>query len=151
MKTDTEYRKRKHRIIQDEDKQTEEIELRKLRKSSVKVFKQIWTSTQNRNEETEGLRKWNQLARWRQWFGRPVPTAVSVVRLVGAARYLNLRTHSPGHPVLNTQSRTLSPHCIPLELRSHRPRPITCGKSSGDFQTFTDSVTRRSTISSWML
>ena len=41
MKTDTEYRKRKHRIIQDEDKQTEEIELRKLRKSSVKVFKQI--------------------------------------------------------------------------------------------------------------
>jgi len=32
MKTDTEYRKRKHRITQDEDKQTEEIELRKLRK-----------------------------------------------------------------------------------------------------------------------
>ena len=41
MKTRTEYRKRKHRITQDEDKQTEEIELRKLRKSSVKVFKQI--------------------------------------------------------------------------------------------------------------
>ena len=41
MKTNTEYRKRKHRITQDEDKQTEEIELRKLRKSSVKVFKQI--------------------------------------------------------------------------------------------------------------
>ena len=41
MKTSTEYRKRKHRITQDEDKQTEEIELRKLRKSSVKVFKQI--------------------------------------------------------------------------------------------------------------
>ena len=39
MKTSTEYRKRKHRITQDEDKQTEEIELRKLRKSSVKVFK----------------------------------------------------------------------------------------------------------------
>ena len=39
MKTNTEYRKRKHRITQDEDKQTEEIELRKLRKSSVKVFK----------------------------------------------------------------------------------------------------------------
>ena len=38
-KTSTEYRKRKHRITQDEDKQTEEIELRKLRKSSVKVFK----------------------------------------------------------------------------------------------------------------
>ena len=99
--------------------------MRKLWKSSVKVFKQIWTSTQHRNEEMEGLRKWNQLARWRQWFGRPVPTAVSVVHLVGAARYLNLRTHSPGHPVLNTQLRTLSPHCIPLELRSHRPRPIT--------------------------
>ena len=41
MKANTEYRKRKHRITQDEDKQTEEIELRKLRKSSVKVFKQI--------------------------------------------------------------------------------------------------------------
>ena len=41
MKTGTEYRKRKHGITQDEDKQTEEIELRKLRKSSVKVFKQV--------------------------------------------------------------------------------------------------------------
>ena len=41
MKTNTEYRKRNHRITQDEDKQTKEIELRKLRKSSVKVFKQI--------------------------------------------------------------------------------------------------------------
>ena len=41
MKIGTEYRKRKHMITQDEDKQTEEIELRKLRKSSVKVFKQI--------------------------------------------------------------------------------------------------------------
>ena len=41
MKTSTDYRKSKHRIKQDEDKQTEEIELRKLRKSSVKVFKQI--------------------------------------------------------------------------------------------------------------
>ena len=30
MKTSTEYRKRKHRITQDEDGQTEEIELRKL-------------------------------------------------------------------------------------------------------------------------
>ena len=40
IKTSTEYRKRKHRITQDEDKQTEEIELRKLRKSLVKVFKQ---------------------------------------------------------------------------------------------------------------
>ena len=38
MKTGIEYRKRNHRITQDEDKQTEEIELRKLRKSSVKVF-----------------------------------------------------------------------------------------------------------------
>ena len=38
MKTSTEYRKH-NRITQDEDKQTEEIELRKLRKSSVKVFK----------------------------------------------------------------------------------------------------------------
>ena len=39
MKTSIEYRKRKHGITQDEDGQTEEIELRKLRKSSVKVFK----------------------------------------------------------------------------------------------------------------
>ena len=31
MKTSTEYRKRNHRITQDEDKQTEEIELRKLK------------------------------------------------------------------------------------------------------------------------
>ena len=41
IKTSTEYRKRKHRIAQYEDKQTEEIELRKLRKSSFKVFEQI--------------------------------------------------------------------------------------------------------------
>ena len=41
MRTSTEYRKHKHRRTQDEDGQTEEIELRKLRKSSVKVFKQI--------------------------------------------------------------------------------------------------------------
>ena len=41
MKTSTEYRKHKHKIAQDEDGQTKEIELRKLRKSSVKVFKQI--------------------------------------------------------------------------------------------------------------
>ena len=39
MKTSTKYRKRKHRITQNEDNQTEEIELRKLRKSSVQVFK----------------------------------------------------------------------------------------------------------------
>ena len=47
MKTITEYRKRKHRITQDEDKQTEEIELRKLRKSSVKVFKHIYEQVHN--------------------------------------------------------------------------------------------------------
>ena len=41
MKTSTEYRKHKHMITHDEDKQTDEIELRKLRKFSVKVFKQI--------------------------------------------------------------------------------------------------------------
>ena len=39
MKKSTEYRKRKHGITQKQDGQTEEIELRKLRKSSVKVFK----------------------------------------------------------------------------------------------------------------
>ena len=57
MKTSTEYRKRKHRITQEEDKQTEELERRKLRKSSVKVFKQIRTGTQHSNEEMKGLRK----------------------------------------------------------------------------------------------
>ena len=53
MKTNTEYRKRKHRISQDEDKQTEEIELRKLRKSSNTDM----TRTQHSNEEMEELRK----------------------------------------------------------------------------------------------
>ena len=86
------------------------------------------------------------VTRWRQWFVGPVPVAVTTVRLVRAARYLNLRTHSPGHPVLNTQLRTPSPHRILLELRPRRSRPITHGKSSGDFQTFTDLVTRWSTI-----
>ena len=47
MKTSTEYKKRNHRITQDEDKQTEEIELRKLRKSSVKVFKHRYEQTLN--------------------------------------------------------------------------------------------------------
>ena len=47
MKTSTEYRKRNHRITQDEDKQTEEIELRKLRKSSVKVFKHRYEQAHN--------------------------------------------------------------------------------------------------------
>ena len=41
MNTSIEYRKRKHRITQDEDGQTEEIELRRLRKSLVNVFKKI--------------------------------------------------------------------------------------------------------------
>ena len=45
MKTSTEYRKRKNSITQDEDGQTEEIELRKLRKSSVKVFKHRYEQT----------------------------------------------------------------------------------------------------------
>ena len=47
MKTSTEYRKRDHRITHDEDKQTEEIELRKLRKSSVKVFKHRYEQVHN--------------------------------------------------------------------------------------------------------
>ena len=46
-KTSTEYRKRKHMITQDEDKQNEEIELRKLRKSSVKVFKHRYEQVHN--------------------------------------------------------------------------------------------------------
>ena len=45
-------------ITQDEDKQTEEIELRKLRKSSVKVFKHRYEQAHNnRDEEIKELRK----------------------------------------------------------------------------------------------
>ena len=47
MRTSTEYRKRKHRIAEDEDKQTDEIELRKLTKSSVKVFKHRYEQAYN--------------------------------------------------------------------------------------------------------
>ena len=47
MKASIEYRKRKHRITQDEDKQSEEIELRKLTKSSVEVFKHIYEQAHN--------------------------------------------------------------------------------------------------------
>ena len=47
MKTGKEYRKRKHRVTKDEDKQTEEIELRKFRKSSVKVFKHRYEQVHN--------------------------------------------------------------------------------------------------------
>ena len=58
MKTSTEYRRRNHRITQDEDKQTKEIELRKLRKSSVKVFKHSNDQVpQHINEEMKGFRK----------------------------------------------------------------------------------------------
>ena len=47
MKTSIEYRKCKHMITQDEDGQTEEIELRKLRKSLVKVFKHRYEQAHN--------------------------------------------------------------------------------------------------------
>ena len=47
MKTSTEYRKRNHRITQDEDKQTKESELRNLRKSSVNVFKHRYEQALN--------------------------------------------------------------------------------------------------------
>ena len=58
MKTSTEYRKRKHRITQDENNQTEEIELRKLRKSLVKVFKHRYEQAHNNiHEEMKELRK----------------------------------------------------------------------------------------------
>ena len=57
MKTITEYKKRKHMITQDEDKQTEEIELRKSRKSSVKVFKHRYEQTLNTVMEMKELRK----------------------------------------------------------------------------------------------
>ena len=53
MKTSIEYRKRKHRIAQDEDKQTEEIDVRKLRKSTVRVFKHRYEQLLN-----TVMRKW---------------------------------------------------------------------------------------------
>ena len=53
MMTSTEYRKHKHRITHNEDKQTEEIELRKLTKSSVKVFKHRYEQAYN-----TVMRKW---------------------------------------------------------------------------------------------
>ena len=104
MKTSTEYRKRKHRMKQDEDKQTEEFELRKLRKSSVKVLKHRYEQVHN-----TAMRKWKSWGNRTSWLGEDndleeqfqlLSTVVSVVHLVGAARYLNLRTHSPGHTVL---------------------------------------------------
>ena len=47
-------------------------------------------------------------------FVGPVPVAATTVRLVGAAEYLNSRTHSPGHPVAehaaqDTKSSPYSP------------------------------------------
>ena len=58
MKTGTEYKKSKHRITQDEEKRTEEIERRNLRKSSVKVFKHRYEQALNTiMKEMKGLRK----------------------------------------------------------------------------------------------
>ena len=53
MKTSTEYRKRKHMITKDEDKQTGEIE--KVFSQSLQT--QIRTSTQHSYEEMKELRK----------------------------------------------------------------------------------------------
>ena len=61
MKTNTEYRKRNHRITQDEDKQTEEIELRKLKKSSVKIFKHRYEEVKELRNRTSKLGKDNDL------------------------------------------------------------------------------------------
>ena len=49
MKTSTEYRKRKHRITQDEDGQTEEIELTKFEK----VFSQSLQTNMNKHTTTK--------------------------------------------------------------------------------------------------
>ena len=57
MKTSTEYRKRNHMITQDEDGQTEEIELRELRKSSAKSSNRYEQAHNNCNEEMKELRK----------------------------------------------------------------------------------------------
>ena len=43
----TEYRKRKHMITQDKTNRLKKIELRKLRKSSVKVFKHRYEQALN--------------------------------------------------------------------------------------------------------
>ena len=57
MKTGTEYKKSKHRITQDEEKRTEEIELRKLRSLLSKSSNTDMSSTQHSNEEMKELRK----------------------------------------------------------------------------------------------
>ena len=64
-------------------------------------------------------------------FVRPVPVAVTTVRLVREAEI---------------QLRRLCLHLIPLELRTPSPRPITLVSLQLDFQTFTDFVHRRSTM-----
>ena len=76
---------------------------------------------------------------------------MTTIRLVRVARYLNLRTHSPGHPVLNTQLGTPSPHRIRLELRSHRPRPITLVSLQGRLQNQLGVALDALTISSFLV
>ena len=59
---------------------------------------------------SKGKGRMKPVTRWRQWFVGPVPVAVTTVRLVREAE-IQLR-----RPCL---------HLIPLELRTHSPRPIT--------------------------
>ena len=66
-----------------------------------------------------------------QGFVRPVPVAVTTVRLVREAEI---------------QLRRPRLHLIPLELRTHSPRPITLVSLQGRLPTFTDFVHRRSTM-----
>ena len=66
-----------------------------------------------------------------QGFVRPVPVAVTTVRLVREAEI---------------QLRRLRLHLIPLELRTLSPRPITLVSLMIDFRTFTDFVHRQSTM-----
>ena len=114
MKTSTDYRKRKHMIVQDEDGQTEEIELRKLRKSLVKVFKQIWTSTQQQKWGNERVEEIEQ-----------VSSVKTMIWQTSSNCCLSYTSGWSGwvFKLEDTQSRTHSPHRIILELRSHRPHP----------------------------
>ena len=59
---------------------------------------------------SKGKGRMKPVTRWRQWFVRPVPVAMTTVRLVREAE-IQLR-----RPCL---------HLIPLELRTLSPRPIT--------------------------
>ena len=131
MKTSTEYRKRKHRITKgrrrtDWRNRTEEIE---------KVFSQSLQTDMNRHTTTD-------MRKCKSWGNRTSKLDEDNDLVASSNCCLSCSSGWSGwvFKLEDTQSWTHSPHRILLKLRSHRPRPITRGKSSGDFQTFTNSI-----------